>query len=161
VQKVDLNQLVMQCGPLCVEQDQQTMKDLFEYRIFTECYAASEAAKRATKEQIEKLRLSNQTMSELLGNQEEMEHISLDFHNLIVQIADNTILSLVTAFLTQILKQSRHKTLWDEKRHEESCHYHKLILSAIEAHDPEKASLYMRKHLEMARDRLIAHMQQE
>lgn len=73
------------------------------------------------------------------------------FHRKVQDISDNRWLLHVIEDLRQVIKLSRHHSLFSEGRLEESLAEHRAILGALERRDPEAAELRMREHIRSGR----------
>lgn len=76
------------------------------------------------------------------------------FHHVLQQIADNRWLLQVIEDLRQVIKLSRHHSLFSEGRLEQSLAEHRDILAALIERDAGAAEARMRTHIRSGRDAL-------
>ena len=122
-------------------------RKLFEVRMVFEPELAALAARRATQDQIVRMR-------EILDEQEaEVKQgetgIRSDtaFHFLLAQATGNEVLVRIVENLMAILHETREATLHPSGRSTRSMRQHRAILRAIEARDPGAAEKRMREHI--------------
>ena len=125
----------------------ENQRTLFEVRMVIEPDLAALAARRASFEQIVKMR-------ETLGEQEAAVRqgetgIQADstFHFLMAEAAGNAILLRIMDSLMDLLRETRETSLHTDGRSLRSMKQHKAILRAIETRDPAAAERHMREHI--------------
>ena len=125
----------------------ENQRKLFEVRMVIEPDIAALAARRASFEQILKMR-------EILREQEESVKqgetgIKADsvFHDLLAEAAGNDVLLRIMESLMDLLRETREASLQTNNRPLSSLKQHKAILRAIEARDPLAAERRMREHI--------------
>jgi GntR family transcriptional regulator, transcriptional repressor for pyruvate dehydrogenase complex len=122
-------------------------RKLFEVRMVIEPDLAALAARRASFDQISKMR-------EILLQQEEIVKqgstgIESDstFHFLLAEAAGNDILLRIMDSLMDLLRETREASLQTGGRPSRSLKQHRAILRAIESRDPRTAEQKMREHI--------------
>jgi GntR family transcriptional regulator, transcriptional repressor for pyruvate dehydrogenase complex len=122
-------------------------RKLFEVRMVIEPDLAALAARRATFDQIVKMR-------EILLQQEGIVKqgatgIEADstFHFLLAEAAGNDILLRIMDSLMDLLRETREASLQTGGRPARSLKQHRAILRAIEGRDPRTAEQKMREHI--------------
>ena len=109
------------------------------------CIAAREAAERIQEKDIEELRRLNEEMLQS-GEGTHRNQLDRQFHNLIVQCADNAPLAEHCRIvdkndvLISLILPIR------DNRMEHSYQEHEQIIAALESHDAELAEAYMKLH---------------
>ena len=125
----------------------ENQRKLFEVRLVIEPDLAALAARRASFEQIVKMR-------EILQEQEaSVKQGKIDikadtaFHFLLAEAARNEILLRIMDSLMNLLHETRVASLHTSGRSASSLKQHKAIVRAIEARDPMAAERRMRDHI--------------
>ena len=125
----------------------ENQRKLFEVRLVIEPDLAALAARRASFEQIVKMR-------EILQEQEaSVKQGKIDikadtaFHFLLAEAARNEILLRIMDSLMNLLHETREASLHTSGRSVSSLKQHKAIVRAIEARDPAAAERRMRAHI--------------
>lgn len=137
-----------------------TQRNLFEVRRVLEPGLAALAARRATAEQVEKLRrvLEGQEAGIRSGGTGMQEDTA--FHFLIAEATGNEVLLRIVDSLMDRLRQTREASLQHAKRPARSLQQHRAILRAIETRDPVAAERRMREHIR-AIERLVFSVRQQ
>lgn len=122
-------------------------RKLFEVRRLLEPGLAALAARRATAEQVEKLRgvLGEQEVQVQRGETGVKQDTM--FHFLIAEATGNEVLLRIVDNLMDLLRKTRETSLQHGDRPARSLKQHRAILSAIEARDPAAAERRMRDHI--------------
>jgi len=141
------------------EHDAADLKDLYQLRALLEGYAAREAAKRISEEELERLNESCARFEALsVDDIGELVKENLLFHNIILGAAGSERLrSMVQKVIELPLVYKSY--IWyppDQKRI--SAHYHRQITNALRARDAERAELIMQEHIFEARDLLVSRL---
>jgi GntR family transcriptional repressor for pyruvate dehydrogenase complex len=131
---------------------------LTEVRMGLETWAAFLAAKRATDEQIARMRELYQIMEKQAAQGGWDAEIDAKFHYTITEATQNTIQihvldSIHSLFQTNIMV-ALSEFYQREGYLERLLSQHREILEAIEAHDPERAQQAMRVHLELVEEKM-------
>ncbi len=126
-----------------------SVRDVWEFRMMTEGETAALAAKRATDEDVrelwnayEKLKDQRDDLDAYIGN-------DFHFHRLLTTIVCNKLITQVHYLLRDVLKETMKKITLKIGR-ENGIEYHRQIIEAVEAHDSEKAKALMNEHLSHA-----------
>jgi GntR family transcriptional repressor for pyruvate dehydrogenase complex len=124
-----------------------TQRNLFEVRRVLEPGMAALAARRATAEDIEKLRaILNEQEVEIRNGNSAVKQDAM-FHYLIASVTGNEVLVRIVDSLMDLLQKTRETSLQTTKRRGQSLKQHRAILSAIEARSPVAAERRMRDHI--------------
>lgn len=136
----------------------ETLKNLFEVRIFLESAAAYYAAVRRTDEDI---RLMHESIRRMLAaidgpqrDEEAMIKASHEFHFCVIAAAKNPVLDNIYRNLYDLLEISKQYTMNSTCISESSLLDHEAILFKIENGNAEEAGKYMKFHLSRAMNQL-------
>ena len=130
-------------------------EEIIELRKVIEVETAYLAAKRATDEEIEKLRSLIEQLKILKDLDDEEASVAVDkeFHYYIAKASKNqllaNVLNVISELMDKFIKDARGMILVDEKNKEVLIHQHYAIFKGIENHDPESASEAMHTHLKL------------
>lgn len=147
VQEADLGNALKVVGPLVTTITPKILDNLFEFRLLIEPYAAEQAAKFATAEEIARMADAIDRQRRTYLNNEQAENVSFDFHHSVMMASHNEIVTIVSRFLSEVQHYSRHMTLWNEERRKNAYVEHNKIYQAILSRDPERACEAMYRHL--------------
>lgn len=122
---------------------------LSEIRKIIEPYAARVAAASICEEDLARLREIHQTCKEISadGYSGELTRHEIRFHRIIANTTGNPILILMLDFVENLLEDAKKVLKPDQAFSDAVIHAHERILEAIVAHDPERASAEMRRHV--------------
>ncbi len=121
--------------------------NFFEVRRVIEPDLAALAARRATPEQIEKMRaLLAEQEAEIRRGGNGMK-ADTAFHDLLAEASGNEVLVRIMDGLMDRLHETRESSLRTAGRPAQSLRQHRRILAAIEARDPKAAEKRMVEHL--------------
>lgn len=130
---------------------------LFEIREALEGLAARLAAKRASNDQIEKLKaaLEAHQVAVAANEQELRQSENLRFHRIIHQAASNVDLLRQLENLDAKVRLAIRRTGAIKGDMEETIDEHRQIFQAIMARDPDAAETAARKHIGRVREKLL------
>lgn len=129
-------------------------RKLFEVRRLLEPGLAALAARRATEDQIEKLRAVLSEQETYLQQGETGVKQDTTFHFLIAEATGNEVLLRIVDSLMELLSKTRETSLDRGDRPDQSLKQHRAILDAIESRDSVAAERSMREHVR-AIERLV------
>lgn len=152
VQTADLQNILQVCGPLVTSITPEVMKNLFDFRLLIEPYAAEQAALAATQEDLDGIAGVLQRHAQALEKNEPAEEISFEFHSRIMKACGNQVISTVSMFLSEIQYYSRQWTLWNKERRYAAFKDHQKIFNAIKKRDANLARQTMYSHLIEAKE---------
>ncbi len=161
-------------GAFVTDFDIDSIRELGELRIALESRAARLAASRATSAQLNEIRLIL-THSEKAIRSGEIDDLldysdrtiqsggdypqKLDFHQAVLNASHNQRLVDAADTAATQFRLARARTgreaAWAAEAHEE----HRVIVEALERHDPETADVAMEEHLANSVSRSIAHIE--
>ena len=138
---------------------------LTEVRMGLETWSAYLAAKRATDEQINRLRSLFEIMESQAAQGGWDAEVDAKFHYTITEATHNTIQvhvldSIHSLFQTNIMV-ALSEFYQKEGYLERLLSQHRNILEAIAARDPEKAQQAMRAHLELVEEKMSEFLEEE
>ncbi|WP_419016231.1 FadR/GntR family transcriptional regulator [Dysosmobacter sp.] len=141
---------------------EEEMGKIFEFREMFESGVAEMAALKATDEQIRRLEENVRRMKQQVGTLTQFVHTDLDFHMLVSECTQNTLVIQIYNSYEGLLEPSilnMTKVIGGGN----GMKYHALILDAIRKHDPEEARAVMREHMDdnMRRFREMIHINEE
>jgi GntR family transcriptional repressor for pyruvate dehydrogenase complex len=125
----------------------ENQRKLFEVRMVIEPDLAALAARRASIEQIVKMREALQEQDASVKDGQTGMKADTTFHFLLAEAAGNDILFRIMDSLMDLLRETREASLHTGGRPANSLKEHKAILRAIEARDPQAAERRMREHI--------------
>ena len=120
---------------------------LFEVRMVIEPDLAALAARRASFEQIAKMRDALTEQEAAIKQGDTGIKADSNFHFLLAEAAGNEILFRIMDSLMDLLRETREASLHTGGRPVSSLKQHKAVLRAIEARDPVAAERRMREHI--------------
>lgn len=132
--------------------DSKRVQDLMETRLILESENASLAAQRCTKENLSMVAQNLETMEDLLENPDRFLECDLEFHLLIAQATQNTILysllSMTRGYLHEWIKETLARPIPEVvKRTKLSLQEHHTIFQAIRSGDAQRAQHAMKEHI--------------
>jgi GntR family transcriptional repressor for pyruvate dehydrogenase complex len=124
-----------------------TSAEMFEARIALEMYIAGCAAERATDEQMTRLAEEITGMFASLDKPAQFLKHDMNFHKAVAAASGNQILTVLMNLVTQVLFETRRKTVKRARDLKESAEMHQKIYRAIRNKDSEAARQAMGIHL--------------
>ena len=134
--------------------------ELYSVREALEVLAAAQAAEKITPLQLKKLEQINSNY-DLKLSQRKLIDLDMDFHQLILDASQNTILQSMLKTISEQILLLRRWLFQDQSRksiEEDTIHEHSEIVQSISNHDAALAAQLMRSHLNFARTRLLELM---
>jgi DNA-binding FadR family transcriptional regulator len=108
--------------------------------------AAGVVAERATEAELESLAELHQSLERAQGDREAFFRINEEFHQRLLQLADNRWREQMVADLRKVMKLNRHQSLLKSGRILESLQEHRLLLQALQSRDAAASAQRMREH---------------
>jgi GntR family transcriptional repressor for pyruvate dehydrogenase complex len=118
-----------------------------EVREVLEVEIAGLAAERATKNDLDALAAVLIKMDEVRNAPVEYMEGDLAFHRLLAEATHNSVLCLLVQLVTDLLRQSRIRSIMSPNRIEKSSAGHRQILMCVQARDKQGSRNAMRSHL--------------
>lgn len=133
--------------------------DLVEVRELLEPEIAALAAERATEKHIEALRQAISRMDASLDDAQAFIEADSDFHITLAEAAGNELLSLMLDTIVDLLHELRLRIFHVPGGPQRGQYYHRQILEAVLARDPEQARRCMRAHMQQVREDALASLE--
>jgi GntR family transcriptional repressor for pyruvate dehydrogenase complex len=133
---------------LLIKTDTQKIFDLIEVRKAMEVWGASQAAQRATEEDIKRLESIVEEMEKTFEEGREWDKEDADFHLAIAQATHNMVQTHIMSTMYDLLRESVAKVFTDKTKIKKLFQQHSRILNAIKNHSPEKARERALEHLD-------------
>jgi DNA-binding FadR family transcriptional regulator len=133
---------------LTLKREKRTLLDFTEVRMAIETEVAKKAAKKATDKEIRELETTIQKIRDNPTNHVLCVREDMRFHEILITLTGNPIFTIMIGPLTELLKESRMKTIKSGIDH--IVKGHMKILDAIKAKNQDKAYQAMREHLALA-----------
>ncbi len=137
-------------------QEWSTQLKLFEVRRVIEPDLAALAARRATVEQIEKLRATWDEQKAQVERGGTGGQQDAAFHFLIAEATGNEVLVRIVDSLMDLISKTREANLQNDERRNLSLKQHEAILRAIEARDPQAAEEAMWDHIHDVEEMILS-----
>lgn len=124
-----------------------TADELFEVRLLLEGYAAEQAAKNRTEEDLRCMKEAIEGMKQSIARDEIPVRSSVLFHGTIIAATQNALFIEIYNFLHVLLSESRNRTLATKELWPVAVEYHQKIYDCIAAQDSAGAKSTMHDHL--------------
>jgi GntR family transcriptional repressor for pyruvate dehydrogenase complex len=128
--------------------ERATMLQLTEARLIIEPELAALAAEKATAEEAERIVKTALAMKAKVERGEPFLQEDMLFHELIARSAHNEVMFHMLDRISDLLVDSRRRSMRWDGMHEKASSYHFLIARAITDRNPTQARTLMRSHLE-------------
>ena len=147
--------------------DRKKVEDLLETRLMLETQTAFSAARQATPANLEAMEATIQGMENSVDRPEQYLRFDLEFHLVVAQATQNTILyhlvSMTRGYLQAWIEESLvspPSSPEDRHRAESSIREHRDILRALRAGQAEQARQAMKAHILSSSADLQQHLEQ-
>ncbi|MCD8365065.1 MAG: FadR family transcriptional regulator [Clostridiales bacterium] len=133
-----------------------TIEEILEFRLTTECDAASFAAMRRTERDLADMEEAVKQSEEAVENPEEFISCDLQFHQIVARASGNAMYGIVLQVCRNIIGESLTDLLREGSKKEQEERIlrirmgHEKIMRAIAEGDREAACRMMTRHLEEA-----------
>lgn len=125
---------------LSIRGEQVRPDELVEFRRLIEGHAAYLAATRATPEEIAALQDALSRMApDTGGGRADPVEADVEFHVILAEASHNTLLTIVIRAIRDVIRGSIRRTLPAQTDMQSRLEYHRRIVDAIAAQDPEAA----------------------
>ncbi len=132
----------------------ETMRDLFDIRLLLESYAAGNAARNRTEEDLRDMQDALDKMEADIAADRSPNANSQRFHASIIAASGNTLLCDIFTFLNVYLDESREITLSEPGNAHVSVEAHREIMNYIKEQNEESARGDMQRHLLQERKKI-------
>lgn len=136
----------MRRGAYVTEVNEKDLSDVYHLLALLESDAAGVVAERATEVELESLAELHQSLESAQGDREAFFRINEEFHQRLLQLADNRWREQMVADLRKVMKLNRHQSLLKSGRILESLQEHRLLLQALQSRDAAASAQRMREH---------------
>lgn len=126
----------------------QSFLDLFQARKILEVGLVSLAAQNIREDELSALKLCLAKTAHEIDDPEIFLQCDLEMHQSIIDAARNQILSLFMKSINDLNIASRRRTGESRKLREQTLKDHRVILTALQAHNANLAAQAMRDHLD-------------
>lgn len=131
-----------------IKTDTQKIFDLIEVRKAMEAWGASQAAQRATEEDIKRLESIIKEMEKAIEEGRDWDREDADFHLAIAQATHNMVQIHIMSTIYDLLRESVAKIFTDKPKMRKLFQQHSRIVSAIKSRSCEKARERALEHLD-------------
>jgi len=131
-----------------IKTDTQKIFDLIEVRKAMEAWGATQAAQRATEEDIKRLESIIEEMEKAIEEGRDWDKEDADFHLAIAQATHNMVQIHIMSTIYDLLRESAAKLFTDKTKIKKLLQQHSRIVSAIKNHSGEKARERALEHLD-------------
>ena len=151
-----LVRLIPNKGAVVVGVSEKDIDDIYAVRIRIEGLAARLCADNATDEELQALErlVDLQEFYLLKGKPEQLWQLDGEFHNTIFEASRNRPLQSMLSSFHSYVSRARSNSMRSAERAAQSVEEHRGILSAISAHDGDRAEEMMTAHIIAARSNL-------
>ena len=135
-------------GAYVTEVNEKDLSDVYHLLALLESDAAGVVAERATDAELQSLAELHQSLEQSQADREVFFRINEEFHQRLLQLADNRWREQMVADLRKVMKLNRHQSLLKSGRISESLHEHRLLLQALLSRNPADSAQRMREHFQ-------------
>lgn len=128
--------------------EEDSVRELLEFRRFLECEISALAAQRRTESDLDRLQLALQNTQRAMDNGQNILEQDLEFHSALADAAHNFVLKRVYRSTSDLLRYVRTKTMHVAETDIRAIRYHTAIFEAVLRQDPERARQDMSEHLD-------------
>jgi GntR family transcriptional repressor for pyruvate dehydrogenase complex len=126
--------------------DEISLEEILQVRLLIEPFAAAEAAKNATSEEVARLREANLLLWEEYKERRVHEY-NPSIHQIIAEGTGNKLIVILMQVLIRVHTHKIKIVSGDDTLREQILHQHETIIEAIANRDSKLASEIMRKHI--------------
>jgi DNA-binding GntR family transcriptional regulator len=133
-------------GAYVTEVNEKDLSDVYHLLALLESDAAGVVAERATEAELQSLAILHDALEQAQSDREAFFRINEEFHQRLLQLADNRWREQMVADLRKVMKLNRHQSLLKSGRISESLQEHRLLLQALQSRDAAASAQRMREH---------------
>ena len=133
-------------GAYVTEVNEKDLSDVYHLLALLESDAAGVVAQRATDAELQALAGLHHSLEQAVNDRETFFRINEEFHQRLLQLADNRWREQMVADLRKVMKLNRHQSLLKSGRISESLHEHQRLLQALQSRDSAMSAQRMREH---------------
>ncbi|WP_028782291.1 GntR family transcriptional regulator [Thalassobacillus devorans] len=139
------------------------IQQIYDLRTLLEGYAAAQAAIHRTENDLENIRLANESYDQAIDSYikngettiEDILEINHQFHNAVIQASQNQHVYSHISKVVVVPLIFRSFYWFNEEQLKHSLDAHKTLLKAIEEQDMERARVAMHEHIYHGRDEVL------
>jgi DNA-binding GntR family transcriptional regulator len=140
--------------------DADEIMNIYDLRVMLESYAAANAARRITSEQLRELQALADEMQQLVNSSREtplerVSELNNSFHKLVVLASHNTRLQSTLASIVEMPLVLRTFRRYTNEQLARSAAQHCELVTALSSRDPDWARSVMTSHILSARHTLL------
>jgi DNA-binding GntR family transcriptional regulator len=135
-------------GAYVTEMSARDVSQVYHLLGVLESDAAAEVARKASDGELAELVKLHETLETQVQQRDAFFRTNEEFHQRLLQFADNRWRSQIVTDLRKVMKLNRHHSLFRQGRVEESLAEHRALVLALKARNPEQAQALMRQHFE-------------
>jgi GntR family transcriptional repressor for pyruvate dehydrogenase complex len=132
------------------------IREYTQIRTFIEIPIVRICAEKITERDIEYLENNITSMEQESVGESPMSDLDSAFHKRLVDITENKIVSLIVESIQTALINIKRIVHADEEFMKMVCKGHKKIVTALKAHDPERAAQMMLEHIQDVEKGMLA-----
>ena len=133
-------------GAYVTEVNEKDLSDVYHLLALLESDAAGVVAERATDADLQSLADLHQSLEQSQADRETFFRINEEFHQRLLQLADNRWREQMVHDLRKVMKLNRHNSLFKTGRLEESLKEHQALMDALLARDAALSVQRMQAH---------------
>jgi len=139
--------VVVNSFALAIQAQKELLREIMEFRLLMEPQIAFLAAKRITKNELDRLKIMVcDQQRKILAGEQDME-LDAAFHRQLAESARNRVFVETVKTIESILNETRSEFLQSDTRRATSIQAHLKIIDALEKADSDMALQAMREHL--------------
>ncbi len=138
----------MRRGAYVTEVNEKDLTDVYHLLALLESDAAGVVAERASEAEMQSLADLHHLLESAQNDREAFFRINEEFHQRLLQLADNRWREQMVADLRKVMKLNRHQSLLKSGRISESLQEHRLLLQALQSRDAVASAQRMREHFQ-------------
>ena len=133
-------------GAYDTEVNEKDLSDVYHLLALLESDAAGVVAQRATDAELQALADLHHSLEQAVNDRETFFRINEEFHQRLLQLADNRWRDQMVADLRKVMKLNRHNSLFKTGRIDESLREHQALMDALMARDEAASVQCMKAH---------------
>jgi DNA-binding GntR family transcriptional regulator len=133
-------------GAYVTEMSADDVTKVYHLLALLESDAAADVARLASETQMRDLRALHEELEQQVGQRDRFFAVNERFHLHLLEVADNRWRLQIVTDLRKVMKLNRHHSLFKQGRLSDSLAEHRLLMAALERHDPVAAERVMRQH---------------
>ena len=133
-------------GAYVTETSERDLAEVYHLLGLLESDAARVVASIATAAQLAELAALHDGLEAAVAQRERFFELNEQFHQRLLDIADNRWRNQMVADLRKVMKLNRHHSLFKQGRLEASLKEHRQLMAALKARNPERAQQLMQHH---------------